>query len=286
MKVSQKTVKISDISIDGDTQQREKISTDIVSEYAEAMRCGAKFPPVTIFHDGVAYWLADGFHRFHASREAEIGEILADVRDGTKRDARLFSASANGTHGMRLTNADKRRSVMVLLSDAEWSKWSNRDIAKHCHVTHTMVNRIRDEVETVSTVKVKSQVETVSTSPEDSKDGEGVTKSQNTSQTRVDAGYDPRDDELETALATVVSLAEENDRLKDRLAVEQMAGSEEDRLAASRTIDGLRAQVRKLEAELEAVKTSRDTYQRENGELKRQCAQQRREIDKLRAKHG
>jgi len=283
MKVTQKPVKISEISIDGDTQQREKISTDIVSEYAEAMRCGAKFPPVTLFHDGIAYWLADGFHRFHANREAGIGEILADVRDGTKREARLFSASANGTHGMRLTNADKRKSVMVLLTDMEWRQWSNRDIAKHCHVTHTFVNKLRDEVETVSTVKVKSQVETVSTCSES---GEAETKLQSSQQTSVDAGYDPRDDELETAHATVVSLAEENERLKDMLAVEQMCGTEEDKLAAGQIIDGLRSHVRKLEVELEAVKASRDTYQRENGELRRQCAQQRREIDKLRAKHG
>ena len=150
-----KAIKISDIAIDGGTQQRERINEEIVAEYAEAMKCGAKFTPVTLFFDGVQYWLADGFHRYHASKAAEMLDILADVHEGTKRDARLFSASANGTHGMRLSNADKRRSVLVLLLDKEWAEWSNRDIAKHCHVTHTMVNRLREEiapkVETVST---------------------------------------------------------------------------------------------------------------------------------------
>jgi hypothetical protein len=149
-----KTIKIKDIAIDGGTQQREKINEEIVSEYAEAMRCGAKFPPVTLFFDGVQYWLADGFHRFHASRAAEMLDILADVREGTKRDAVLFSASANGTHGMRLSNADKRKSVLVLLLDKEWSKWSDNQIAKHCHVTHPFVGKLRKEIEPNGVVTV------------------------------------------------------------------------------------------------------------------------------------
>lgn len=142
-----KAIKIVDISNDDSTQQREKINPDVVAEYAEAMRCGAKFPPVTVFHDGAQYWLADGFHRFNASRDAEMLDILAEVHQGTRRDARLFSAGANATHGQRLSNADKRRSVLVLLLDAEWAEWSNKQIAKHCHVTDMLVGKIRHEIE-------------------------------------------------------------------------------------------------------------------------------------------
>lgn len=147
MQFNTKSVKLSDIAIDGGTQQREKINEEIVAEYAEAMKCGAKFTPVTLFFDGVQYWLADGFHRYHASKEAGMLDILADIREGTKRDARLFSASANGTHGMRLSNADKRRSVLVLLLDKEWTQWTNRDISKHCHVSPAMVDKLRKEIE-------------------------------------------------------------------------------------------------------------------------------------------
>lgn len=140
-----KAIKIKDIAIDGGTQQREKINDEIVAEYSEAMKCGAKFTPVTLFFDGVRYWLADGFHRYHASKDAGMLDILADVHEGTKRDARLFSASANGTHGMRLSNADKRRSVLVLLIDKEWSAWSDNRIARHCHVTQPFVSKLRNE---------------------------------------------------------------------------------------------------------------------------------------------
>ena len=61
------------------------------------MRDGAKFPPVTVF-DGENNWLSDGFHRFYAGLE----EIEADVRQGTLRDAKLFSMSANAVHELPL----------------------------------------------------------------------------------------------------------------------------------------------------------------------------------------
>jgi hypothetical protein len=39
------------------------------------------------------------------------------------------SVSANAPHGLRRTNADKRRAVVRLLEDTEWSQWADREIA-------------------------------------------------------------------------------------------------------------------------------------------------------------
>jgi hypothetical protein len=67
----------------------------------------------------------------------------ADAGQGTRRDAILYSVGANETHGLRRTNEDKRRAVLTLLSDGEWSKWSDREIARLCAVGHQMVAPLR-----------------------------------------------------------------------------------------------------------------------------------------------
>ncbi len=75
--------------------------------------------------------------------------------------------------------------------------------------------------------------------------------------------------------------------MKDRLAVEVMPGCEDDKTAALNTITELRARVTALEAELDAVKSSRDGYMREAGATKQQLKMQRREIEKLKGQnHG
>lgn len=48
-----------------------------------------------------------------------------------------------GAHGLRRTNADKRRAVMTLLRDEEWGGWSDREIARRCGVGHQMVSPLR-----------------------------------------------------------------------------------------------------------------------------------------------
>ncbi len=138
---------------DGGTQSRAEIDPDVISDYAQAMRELTIFPPVVVYHDGEHYWLADGFHRVKAAAKAKHPAIEADVRQGTQRDAILFSTSANGTHGLRPSNADKRRAVEMLLRDKEWSQWSDRAIARQCHVSPTFVGKVRKEV----TVHVDSQ---------------------------------------------------------------------------------------------------------------------------------
>lgn len=140
-----KILELNAIRIDGGTQPRERIDENVVAEYANAMRDGAIFPPVVVFHDGVDNWLADGFHRLHATRKIEANEIACSVQSGTKREAILYAVGANASHGVRRTNDDKRRAVMTLLNDAEWSHWSNREIARRCAVHSTSVDKWRAE---------------------------------------------------------------------------------------------------------------------------------------------
>jgi hypothetical protein len=71
---------------------------------------------------------------------------MADVRRGALRDAMLAAAGANITHGFRRSNADKRRAVLTLLRDEEWSAWSDAEIARRCGVSQPFVGKIRAEL--------------------------------------------------------------------------------------------------------------------------------------------
>lgn len=76
--------------------------------------------------------------------------------------------------------------------------------------------------------------------------------------------------ELQEAQGAIKELVEENNTLKDRLAVESMDVSEGGKLEAATIISELREQVRKMTLEIEAITKSRNAYQIENGELKKQ----------------
>jgi hypothetical protein len=138
-------IPIADIRRDGGTQPRVAINTNVVQEYASDLKDGASFPPVLLFFDGHDYWMSDGFHRLEAALSLGWTEIASEVRPGTRRDAVLYSVSANATHGLRRTNADKRQAVLTLLEDQEWSQWSNRKIAKQCGVAESFVRKLKKE---------------------------------------------------------------------------------------------------------------------------------------------
>jgi hypothetical protein len=48
-------------------------------------------------------------------------------------------------HGPRRTNADKRADVAAMMLHPEWSKLSNREIARRCGVTPALTNAMRKE---------------------------------------------------------------------------------------------------------------------------------------------
>lgn len=146
-----KTVPLAKIALEEAAQPRAGMRPTVVRDYAAAMKeqasaGGVRFPPVLLFTDGTDYWLGDGFHRVLAAQQAGLEQIAAEVRPGTRRDAVLFGIGANTDHGLPRTNADKRKAVSLMLADAEWSGWNDHEIARHCQVSHTMVQQLRRKV--------------------------------------------------------------------------------------------------------------------------------------------
>jgi len=139
-------LEISKIIATDETQSRCELHSKTIEEYTELMKSGVTLPPVTIYDDGENHYLADGFHRLEAAKKCGLSTINAEVRQGSKSDAILYSVGANATHGLRRTSADKRKAVETVLKNEEWRGWSDNEIAKRCGVSHPFVGNIRKEL--------------------------------------------------------------------------------------------------------------------------------------------
>ncbi len=139
------TLPLITIRMDGNTQARETLDMVVISEYAEAMKRGDAFPPVDLYFDGTNYWLADGFHRVKAATQVGQDAIAAVVHQGGQREALLHAVGANDTHGLRRSNADKRKAVLTLLTDKEWQEWSDNEVARRTRTSNHFVTKIRQE---------------------------------------------------------------------------------------------------------------------------------------------
>lgn len=161
------------VRTDGGTQSRVRLDPTIVQDYADQFVLNSNapggnaqeseqhwwgsFPALDVYLDG-DYWLADGFHRLAGIEQAltQAGlpdgnirnwRVLCRVHLGSRRAAILHAAGANAAHGLRRTNADKRRAVETLLRDEEWRHWSDAEIARRCAVDSKTVGNARRQLE-------------------------------------------------------------------------------------------------------------------------------------------
>jgi uncharacterized ParB-like nuclease family protein len=126
-------------------QVRAHLCEETVQEYVEAMAAGAKFPPVIVFHDGTNYWLADGFHRLEAWKRNGVENVKAEVKEGTRIDALKFAFSANNSHGLRMSNEDKRKVVLIVYENRValglGEVPSANSVAEMCGVHHSFAGK-------------------------------------------------------------------------------------------------------------------------------------------------
>jgi hypothetical protein len=202
-------VPVADVILDSDVQPRESISSQTIGEYADAMSEGKDFPAIVVYKDPDSGSLiaADGWHRVSAARQAGRTTIKAEVRTGTKRDAILYSVSANATHGLRRTDADKRRAVMRLLNDDEWSKWSASVIAEKAGVSQPFVSGLRRQLE-----EQTGQKQTIQTA-----DGRQMDTTRIGRQSRQQAATAPETPETNGHAPTTATAAEDDEDDADAL---------------------------------------------------------------------
>lgn len=143
--INQEKIQISSIIRDEKLQPRVAMDKATIEEYATAIKNGDKLPPVTIFYDGTKYWLSDGWHRLEAAISAGQTDISAEIRRGSYEDALKYSLSANATHGLKRSQADKKRAIINALN--AFPLESSRRIARLVHVDDKTVGKYREELE-------------------------------------------------------------------------------------------------------------------------------------------
>lgn len=144
-------LQIDILKIDAGTQPRAEIDLDLVADYAERMLEGDEFPPVDVVCDGATFWLAHGFHRYHAACRNHTTTIMAHVTNGTLPDAIWISLGANRLNGKRLSRADKEKAIRMALE--KFPEKSSRAIAQHVGVSDHTVEKFRREMESTAQLR-------------------------------------------------------------------------------------------------------------------------------------
>lgn len=128
-----KPIDIETIVADDGIQVRERLDEEHIADLVAVIEDNRarEIPAVVVFFDGSIHWLADGFHRRAAHVRAASQKIMAEVRHGSKDEAKFFAAGANTRNGMRLTGGDKARAIRLLHATAKGSKMGPTEIARH-----------------------------------------------------------------------------------------------------------------------------------------------------------
>ena len=267
-------INLSDIKLNKQTQSRMAINQDVVNDYCDSMLDGAEFPSIKLFFDGIDYYLVDGYHRYFASKKAGLKEMSAQVMNGSLRDAILYAVGVNSDHGLQRSHEDKRKAVMTLLDDLEWSEWSDREIARKCNVSFMTVGRVRKSLNIEQTDK--KFINRHGT--------ESVMKTENVGKKPelVPPLPEPEveDEHLQELANANVELAEENAALKDRLSVKVLDVSEEEKSQYVENMAELRATIKAQEAEIAALKSSRDQLLSKNADMLKQISYWKKKAEK------
>lgn len=253
-------MKLSQITLDPKLMMRVSLNQDIIDEYAQAMLDGDKFPPVIIFNDGDHNFLVEGFKRYYANKKNGFEIIDADVRMGTYDDAFDYALTvANRIHGERYTQEDKRYQLNMALDMPRYANKSDRELGRILKVSHTFVSNTRkatgkqpDVIETTRNGK-PVQVKSIKKELEDAL-----------------APETEEQDQIEEIATEMQGIIRENEELQNRLAVAAMEATDEEKQLAKSLLDDQSEKIRLLEADNRVLKASRDSFQREASELKKQ----------------
>lgn len=244
--------------------------------------------PVTTYEGMVL----DGWHRFNAANEAGVDCPMVEL-DGVDPQAFVIAQNKDRRH------IAQGQIALAVAAVYQWKPAHREKAAPGAGLSKTTEEmaslagvsertmRQAKAVEAKATPRVKDAVKAGEVSVKRAAEIAQLPAKEQaralTAPKSKEEAYDPREDQLKEADQTISDLAAENEELRSRLAVGVMDGTAEEKAEAADTIDSLRQQVKTLEAENAALRSSRDAYQREASELRKQIKMNERELKKARA---
>ena len=127
--------------LDSRLQCRQEVPQAILDEYREAWKNQVKFPPIKVFQVADEFLVVDGFCRVMAATAASKSRVPCEVHQGAFSDALRAACGANASHGLRRTNADKKRAATIAIQN--FPDLSSREIAEVCGVSHAYIQSMR-----------------------------------------------------------------------------------------------------------------------------------------------
>jgi hypothetical protein len=139
------SIRISDIDLESSVQVRARIDSDTVQDYADHILAKKPpLPPIVVFGPDSRgkYFLSEGWHRVEAHLQAKRECIAATVKEGGWKEALEHALGSNIQHGLRRSNADKRRVVELAIKHFEG--FSDLVLANKCGVSDRFVREVRN----------------------------------------------------------------------------------------------------------------------------------------------
>ena len=147
--MTSKAIALDDLEVDPALQTRGELSQEAIDDYSELYSEGeADMPPLEVVDVEGTFYIVDGFHRLAAARQAGKVFIRCEVVSAEDMGQAVWlAAAANQKHGVRRSNSDKRRAVLMALNSGIGVEQSTRVLAEHVGVSHMTVSNIRREWE-------------------------------------------------------------------------------------------------------------------------------------------
>lgn len=113
--MEKKTLKIKDIKVEKELYPRRGLDWTTTARYHNAMKAGAKFPPVVVgVLNGIAY-LIDGAHRIQALKGLKIEKVEAELlRIKDRKQLYKEAVKRNSSHGKPFTTQEVTGIIMKL----------------------------------------------------------------------------------------------------------------------------------------------------------------------------